>query len=314
MTDHHSFSTSGLSAQNHSDLTKMVEPPPKSMEYPKEQQLSSARGSYVPGGVFPSANPTATQYTPISDTTVESWWNRNRSFMDTNVQALRPQLQYGLSNLSGSYIEQNKNFLGSRDLKIGDLDTDVTPSTVPTPTYCSNCKKMFATIEAYNRHQPMHGLDNKLFPCVECGKYYRHNTALVIHRRTHTGEKPYGCPECGRRFNARSSLVTHGKVHAGKKMYNCTECGLSFARTDDLFNHQLMHNRERKFSCNDCGKCFKAEAELSAHRKIHPVEELYLCSGCGRDFTQYSKLLRHQKTHPMPPPVLITNEKMLQDQ
>ncbi|KAM4031043.1 uncharacterized protein ACNLHF_018612 isoform 1-T1 [Anomaloglossus baeobatrachus] len=223
------------------------------------------------------------------------------------------QMQYsstaGISKSSSYMLEHNKH---SRGRRFGESDT--APSSVPSPTYCSKCKKMFATTEAYGCHESMHMVNLKLFPCTECGKYYRHNTALVIHRRTHTGEKPYCCSECGRCFNARSSLVTHGKIHSGKKLYSCSECGNSFAKTDDLFNHQLMHYRERKYTCSDCGKCFKVEAELVAHRKIHPLEVLFLCSVCGKDFTQYSKLLRHEMTHPKPPPVFITSEKMLKDQ
>lgn len=238
---------------------------------------------------------------------VEPLWSGN--FLSTRHPS---PAQYALSNMAdfskgGAYMTEAGRHPPS-------TQPDVTSSPVLTPTYCSNCKKMFATIEAFTRHEPMHSLTVKLHPCLECGKYYRHNTALVIHRRTHTGEKPYGCTECGRRFNARSSLVTHGKIHAGKKLCECSECGMSFTRTDDLFHHQLMHNRERKFSCDDCGKCFKAESELAVHRRAHPAVELFLCSGCGRDFTQYTKLLRHQKSHPQLPPVFITGERMLADQ
>ncbi|XP_075698223.1 uncharacterized protein LOC142663448 [Rhinoderma darwinii] len=228
------------------------------------------------------------------------------------------QMQYSsmarAAKSSGSTLEHTRHLLGSRSRWLGEANTDIASTSVPSPTYCSKCTKMFATLEAYGRHEPMHSLNIKRFPCTECGKYYRQSTALVIHRRTHTGEKPYCCSECGRRFNARSSLVTHGKIHSGKKLYSCSECGRGFDKTDDLFNHQLTHYRERKYTCSDCGKGFKVESELVAHRKIHPVEELFLCSVCGKDFTQYSKLLRHQKTHPNPPPVFITSERMLKDQ
>ncbi|XP_066443833.1 zinc finger protein 391-like [Eleutherodactylus coqui] len=232
----------------------------------------------------------------------------------------RQNLQMKYSSMAGvsgskttSYTLDHNHLLGS-SRRLGESNADIASSSVLSPTYCSKCKKMFATGEAYGRHEPMHTLSVKLFPCTECGKYYRHNTALVIHRRTHTGEKPYCCSECGRCFNARSSLVTHGKIHSGKKVYSCSECGKGFSKTDDLFNHQLMHYRERSYTCGDCGKCFKVESDLVAHRNIHPVEELFLCSVCGKDFTQYSKLLRHQRTHPKPPPVFITSEKMLKDQ
>lgn len=218
--------------------------------------------------------------------------------------------QYALSNLTGgAYMNEPTRRLPE---PLASAGPEVT-SSVLTPTYCSKCNKMFATIEAYTKHEPMHepmNMNIKLYPCLECGKYYRHNTALVIHRRTHTGEKPYGCKLCGRRFNARSSLVTHGKTHAGRKVYNCSQCGKSFARPEDLFLHQLVHSRERKFTC-ECGKGFTGEVELAAHRRAHPDEELFLCSGCGRDFTQYSKLLRHQKSHPQPPPLLITGDSVL---
>ncbi|XP_075034337.1 uncharacterized protein LOC142095286 isoform X2 [Mixophyes fleayi] len=284
----------------------------------KEDPVSHEQGKRKVNYLFTSAAHTETQYTSIRNKVS----SEEANFLIPSIPPPKQytQTQYSpsamaeLSKSSSYIIEQNKHLLGSRGRKLGEPNTELASTSVLTPTYCSKCKKMFATSEAFGRHEPMHTLNVKLFPCTECGKYYRHNTALVIHRRTHTGEKPYCCTECGRCFNARSSLVTHGKIHSGEKIYSCSECGKGFAKTDDLFNHQLMHNRERKFSCNDCGKCFKVESELIAHRKIHPVEELFLCSVCGKDFTQYSKLLRHQKTHPKPPPVFITSEKMLKDQ
>ncbi|NXE71766.1 ZN574 protein, partial [Calcarius ornatus] len=56
----------------------------------------------------------------------------------------------------------------------------------------------------------------KNLECEECKKLFSTETSLQVHRRIHTGERPYPCPECGKAFRQSTHLKDHRRLHTGE--------------------------------------------------------------------------------------------------
>ena len=60
--------------------------------------------------------------------------------------------------------------------------------------------------------------------CHICGREFARRTNLLLHYRTHTGEKPYTCDTCGKSFSQSGSLKAHKRIHTGEMPYQCSYC------------------------------------------------------------------------------------------
>lgn len=51
------------------------------------------------------------------------------------------------------------------------------------------------------------------FSCDQCGQTFTQFSPMAIHKRLHTGERPYTCEVCGKKFVSKSTMMSHSKKH-----------------------------------------------------------------------------------------------------
>lgn len=80
--------------------------------------------------------------------------------------------------------------------------------------------------------------------CRYCGKVFGSDSALQIHIRSHTGERPFQCHVCGSRFTTKGNLKVHYQRHTQTYSYMQMNSAIAMQDPSDHYQNSPIQTKQ----------------------------------------------------------------------
>ncbi|NWX93468.1 IKZF3 protein, partial [Nothoprocta ornata] len=163
--------------------------------------------------------------------------------------------------VKGEYGEREESALNSEPME--NTEESEIPYTYPREYNEYESIKLERHSGSYDNIRPASGKMN----CDICGLACISLNVLMVHKRSHTGERPFQCNQCGASFTQKGNLLRHIKLHTGEKPFKCHLCSYACQRRDALTGHLRTHSVEKPYKCEFCGRSYKQRSSLEEHKE-----------------------------------------------